>query len=148
MSLTGLGEAFDFLSKAADKIWPDKTEAEKAKAAMMQAQLQGQLQEVQDMWDNAKQQAVVNAAEAANSNIFVAGWRPFVGWCCGGAFAYAFIVQPFLIFGCTVFHWPLDTKQLPVLDLTTMLPVLLGMLGLGGLRTAEKIKGAAPSTHA
>lgn len=81
-----------------------------------------------------------NKAEAASTNWFVAGWRPYIGWICGMAFAWAYVLQPFAAFTLAAFHHQL---QLPTLDLSEMMPVLLGMLGLGGLRTVEKIQDAA-----
>ncbi len=85
-----------------------------------------------------KAQDVVNQTEAANTSIFVAGWRPWVGWVCGMAFAYTFILQPFCGLIASAVGHPI---VLPVLDLSTMMPVLLGMLGLGGMRTYEKVNG-------
>jgi len=87
-------------------------------------------------WDS--QQTAINAVEAANDNLFVAGWRPFIGWTCGVAYAYAFVLQPFLQFGFAAFGNDID---LPTLGLAELSPVLMGMLGLGGLRTFEKVKG-------
>jgi len=86
-------------------------------------------------------QMKVNQAEAASDSIFKGGWRPFNGWTCGAAFAYHFIVQPFLIFVITAFG--LDLPALPDFDMSSLMPVLLGMLGLGGMRSFEKSKGVA-----
>lgn len=87
----------------------------------------------------AMSQIEVNKAEAASGSIFKGGWRPFVGWTCGIAFAYHFVLQPFLIF---IFAYiGIETPDLPEFDIGTLLPVLGGMLGIGGLRTYEKQKG-------
>lgn len=86
-------------------------------------------------------QLEVNRAEAASGSVFKGGWRPFIGWVCGFAFAYHFILQPVLIFGVTAAG--ITLPPLPEFDMTTLMPVLLGMLGLGGLRTVEKIKDKA-----
>ena len=88
--------------------------------------------------DLAKGQLEVNKAEAASRNVFVAGWRPFIGWVCGVAMAYNYVVQPMLIFGLAQADY---LVTLPSIDLSEMMPVLLGMLGLGGLRSFEKFKG-------
>ncbi len=87
----------------------------------------------------AMSQIEVNKAEAASGSIFKGGWRPFIGWVCGLAFAYHFILQPILvfIFAATGANLP----ELPEFDMGTLLPVLGGMLGIGGLRTYEKQKG-------
>lgn len=100
-----------------------------------QQQLMASLQ----AWD--LQQVQIDTAEASNSNIFVSGWRPFVGWICGVAMAYKFIIQPFLIFILIACKVNFDIKLLPILDWTEMSTVLFGMLGIGGMRTYEKING-------
>ena len=82
-------------------------------------------------------QLEINKQEAAHRNIFVAGWRPFIGWSCGIAMCYAYIIQPITIF---VLAQTGNLVSLPTLDLSEMMPVLLGMLGLGGLRSFEKYK--------
>jgi hypothetical protein len=92
-------------------------------------------------WDS--DQAQINAAEAANANIFVSGWRPFIGWVCGAAFAYKFVLQPFLVFIIVALGIRFDVDSLPVLDWSEMSTVLLGLLGLGGLRSYEKVKGVS-----
>ena len=84
-------------------------------------------------------QLEINKAEAASGSIFKGGWRPFVGWTCGVAFAYHFILQTKLIFVLAVFG--VTVHDLPEFDISTLLPVLGGMLGIGGLRTYEKQKG-------
>jgi len=87
----------------------------------------------------AMAQIEVNKAEAASSSVFKGGWRPFIGWVCGFAFAYHFILQPILLFGTAAAG--VSLPPLPEFDMSQMMPVLLGMLGLGGLRTYEKKAG-------
>ena len=83
-------------------------------------------------------QLEVNKAEAASSSIFVSGWRPATGWVCVLGMAGNFIVTPFANFVLAL----LDVHVVvPLVPLDTMMPVLLGLLGLGGLRTLEKTKG-------
>jgi len=80
----------------------------------------------------AKGQLEVNKAEAASGSLFRGGWRPAVGWLCVAGFGVNFLVSPIAAgFGFIV----------PQADTSVMLPVLMGMLGLGGLRTVEKVKG-------
>lgn len=79
-----------------------------------------------------------NQLEAAHRSMFVAGWRPAVGWVCALAMLINYIVIPFVNLGLDV--GGIDTR-LAMINMETMMPVLLGMLGLGGLRTAEKMKG-------
>ena len=89
----------------------------------------------------ARGQIEINKAEAAHKSMFVAGWRPFVGWTCGVALAWHFVGQPLAVFGIAVFG--IQTPALPVFEMESLLTVLLGMLGLGGLRTFEKTKQVA-----
>jgi len=124
--LTGLGAVSDLVGTVVNKIWPDKSEAEKQQLAAAVMVVQGQLD--------------INKVEAANPAVFVSGWRPFIGWVCGAACAWNWIGLPIAKMGLTLWGHSFD---LAAADLTEMLPVLLGMLGLGGLRTIEKIKGVA-----
>jgi hypothetical protein len=89
--------------------------------------------------DLAVAQIQVNAAEAASGSLFKGGWRPFIGWTCGLAFFYHFVGQPVAVFVMTVTGT--DVPALPDFDMSTLLTVLGGMLGIGGLRTYEKQKG-------
>lgn len=82
----------------------------------------------------------INKQEAAHRSVFVAGWRPFIGWTCGVALAYTYVVQPILVFALAHAGY---LVELPRMDLGEMMPVLMGMLGLGGLRTWEKVKQVA-----
>lgn len=86
-------------------------------------------------------QIEVNKAEAASGSLFKGGWRPFIGWVCGVAFAYHFIVQPFLVFLIAVFG--VSLPALPSFDMASLMTVLGGLLGLGSLRTFEKYKGVS-----
>jgi hypothetical protein len=82
----------------------------------------------------------VNKTEAASRSVFVSGWRPFIGWTCGVALAYTYVVQPILVFGLAQSGYLIE---LPGMNLGELMPVLMGMLGLGGLRSWEKVKGVA-----
>jgi hypothetical protein len=84
-------------------------------------------------------QIEVNKAEAASGSLFKGGWRPFIGWVCGGAFAYHFVLQPVIVFG--VLSAGVELPPLPEFDMASLMTVMMGMLGLGGLRTYEKQKG-------
>ena len=83
-------------------------------------------------------QVQVNLAEAKSGSVFKGGWRPFVGWVCGIALLYHFILTPCILFGVALSG--IDIPQLPAFDMSSLLTVLMGMLGLGGLRTFEKTK--------
>ena len=115
-----------------DKVIPDSDM--KAKLA----------HEIATMSDTHAQQALlsqleINKAEAASGSLFKGGWRPFIGWTSGIAFAYHFVLQPILVFVLTASG--VDLPDLPEFDMSTLLTVLGGMLGIGGLRSYEKAKG-------
>ena len=86
----------------------------------------------------AKAQLEVNKTEAAHKNLFVAGWRPAVGWTCCLAMASNFLVIPMANFALALAD---SAVSIPLIELSTMMPVLMGMLGLGAMRTVEKSKG-------
>jgi len=86
-------------------------------------------------------QIAVNTEEAKSTNWFVAGWRPFIGWTCGAAFAINFVFGPLGVYAAILFFG--KAIILPTLDLATMMPVLFGMLGLGAYRTYEKVNNVA-----
>ena len=83
-------------------------------------------------------QIEVNKEEAKHRTVFVAGWRPFTGWVCATALAYHFILEPVIVFVLALYNIQLT---LPQFDMASLLTVLMGMLGLGGLRTYEKKQG-------
>lgn len=127
----------EIAGKIFDRVIPDKAAAERAKSEFFAA---AQTQEFQLMLEQIK----VNVVEATNTNWFVAGWRPFIGWICGVALAYTYILLPFLQF--LVFTFGTTTMintlaRLPKLELSDLMPILIGMLGLGVMRTYEKSKG-------
>ena len=84
-------------------------------------------------------QIEVNKAEAQHKSIFVSGWRPFIGWTCGTALAYHFVLAPIILFATA--YAGIEVPELPSFDMETLTTILLGMLGLGGLRSFEKYKG-------
>ena len=89
----------------------------------------------------AEGQRQINASESAHRSIFVAGWRPAIGWTCAFAFASMFILRPILSWVCAV--WFPTVPELPVIPEEYMLELTLGMLGMGGLRSFEKLRGVA-----
>jgi hypothetical protein len=120
------------ISNLLDKFVPDATERQKL-AHEIATMAEKNVHEI------SMAQIEVNKAEAASSSIFKGGWRPFIGWVCGVAFAYHFVLQPFLIFVLTTLGQPVP--YLPEFDMASLMTVLGGLLGLGGLRTFEKYKG-------
>ena len=88
-------------------------------------------------------QTKINEIEAAHKSIFVAGWRPFIGWVCGIGILWSFLGQPILVWLIKVFG---STATLPLIETDGLYQLVLAMLGMGGLRTFEKMKGVARST--
>ena len=127
---TGIGAVAGLATDLIDRAFPDKEkQAEERAQYMLQAtQLDDQL---------AQAQIAVNQQEAGNENIFVSGWRPFIGWVCGLAFAYHLIFQPFLAFVMAACG---HSFPLPDFDTATLNTTLMGLLGLGTLRTVEKVQ--------
>jgi len=127
-------------SQLLDKILPDKGAADAAKLEMIKLAQQGDLAQINADVAIATAQSETNKIEAASTRLFVSGWRPFVGWICGLAVGFKFIGGPALFMIAQALGHPVE---LPVIETSELWPLLLGMLGLGGLRTVEKIKGAA-----
>ena len=117
-----VGKIIDKVAGHVDKFTLDKEE---------KAQL---IQEIN------KAQIEVNKIESGSSSLFKSGWRPFVGWTCGVALCYHFVLQPFLTFVLFSIGKPVE---LAVFDMSTLTTVLFGMLGLGGMRSFEKTKKSA-----
>jgi hypothetical protein len=131
-ALTGLAGLSGPLFKLIDSLFTTEDERQSARLKVLELAQKGELA-----------QLAVNAAEAQHDSLFVAGWRPFIGWVCGLAFGWAFLVQPLLSFILAAFGVSVD---IPVLDLSAMMPVLMGMLGLGAMRSWEKKEGVARET--
>jgi hypothetical protein len=116
-----------------DRLIPDRAAAEKAKAEMEQ-------QLVTAANQAALAQVEVNKIEAAHSSVFVAGWRPSIGWVCAAGLAWAFVVAPVASWALMV----LGVKaELPAIQFDHLFELVLAMLGIGGLRTFEKLRGVA-----
>jgi hypothetical protein len=130
MNLLGISSIIDSVGKVAgDLITTDKEK--------MQLEIENRkLDMAVDM-----AQIEVNKIEAASSSMFVAGWRPFIGWGCGSAFLYSAMFEPIARFVAQVgFNY---TGAFPQLDTNLTMQVMLGMLGMAGMRSYEKTKGVA-----
>jgi roadblock/LC7 domain-containing protein len=121
------------LGTLVDRLIPDRAAAEKAKAEM-EAEL------IRASNEAALAQVEVNKIEAGHSSVFVAGWRPSIGWVCAAGLAWAFVVAP-------VASWALlmlgIKAELPAIQFDHLFELVLAMLGIGGLRTFEKLRGVA-----
>ena len=124
--ITGLGSVADFATTIVSRIWPDKTAQEQAQLAAAVAMVQGQLD--------------INKAEAASPSTFTSGWRPAIGWVCAAALMAQYIARPMLQWAGIVTGHPFP--PLPGID-DNLWQLMLGMLGLGSLRSFEKVRGVA-----
>ena len=129
MALDPLTAALAIGGQVISRIWPDPADQAKAQLALLELAQRGELAQLE-----------VNKVEAASSSLFISGGRPFIVWVCGMAFAWNWIGLPVARFGAAYFGHPLDIAPA---DMSEMMPVLLGLLGLGGLRTLEKVRGVA-----
>lgn len=128
-----VGIAGDAIGKIADHYFPDPQKAAEFKLDIYKTLQASDLAQID-----------VNKAEAANTSIFVSGWRPFIGWVCGGALAYQYVVLPISIFAATIANEKYATVLLnaPKLD-DNLWQLLIAMLGMGALRSADKFLGTA-----
>jgi hypothetical protein len=115
------------------KLFPDPAQAAQAQLELLKLQQNGDLATMVAQTD-------INKVEAASSSMFVAGWRPFVGWVGGFGLAYAAILEPILRLIATLGGY---TGEFPVIDTTITMQILFGLLGLGAMRSYDKVKGVA-----
>lgn len=127
-----LGSVFELGGKIIERLFPDPAAKAQAELELLKLTQAGDLQTV-------LAQLEINAKEAAHPSIFVAGWRPFVGWSCGVGLVYATIGHNLLAWLAQAQGWPVP----PSVDADLLIYTLGGLLGIGGLRTLEKVKGVA-----
>ena len=123
----------DIGGKVIDRIWPDPAQAAAAKFELFKLQQSGDLAQMAG-------QMQINVEEAKSSSLLVSGWRPVIGWVCGVACAWNWL-------GLSVAKMIAELCGHPITlspaDVSEMMPILMGMLGLGTLRTFEKVKGVS-----
>lgn len=140
MDLTGISSVLDIGGKLIDRIWPDESKRDAAKLELFKAQQAGAFKELEAQLAQMQGQVDINKAEAQSGNAFQAGWRPFIGWVCGFGLAYQYLVRPGLSWiAMNALGW----TELPSLDISQLMALLVPMLGLGVYRTIEKVKGVA-----
>jgi len=133
MALDPVSLLLEVGNKVIDRVWPDPSQAAQAKLELIKLQQSGELAVITGQME-------INKAEAQNPSVFVSGWRPFIGWVCGSACAWNWIGLPLAKAFAVYQQIPFPINPA---DLSEMMPVLIGLLGLGGLRTVEKIQGVA-----
>lgn len=132
MSFDPITAGLDILGKVIDRVLPDKAAADKAKAELIVMQTKGDL-------DQLMGQLEINKVEAAHQSIFVAGWRPASGWICNLGLLYTFLLQPILTWACSV----AGVAQPPGIPFDALYVLLGSLLGVGTLRTVDKVKGVS-----
>jgi hypothetical protein len=138
MSLDPITAIFDLGKTAIEKFFPDPKAKADALFRLEELKAKGDSERLQAEVQLMLGQIQINQIEAASSDRFVAGWRPYIGWICGTAFGYQFIVEPIMRFIAQVCFGYLG--QFPVLKLEELTTILIGILGLGAYRSAEKIQ--------
>jgi len=133
MALDPISAALDLGNTLISRIFPDPAQAADAKLKLLELQQSGELSVMTAQTD-------INKVEASNTSIFVSGWRPAIGWVCALALAYQYLLKP-LIMGILP-NFGIAIAPLPGLD-DNLWQLMMGMLGMGGLRTMEKMQGVA-----
>ena len=133
MSLDPISAALDLGNTLITRIFPDPEKADQAKLELLKLQQSGELASMTAQTD-------INKEEAKSSSVFVSGWRPFVGWVCGSSFALHFVLLPIINFALIANG---HKEVVLAFDMSTLMTLLMGLLGLGGMRTYEKVQGVA-----
>jgi hypothetical protein len=133
MSLDPISAALDLGNTLITRIFPDPAQADQAKLELLKLQQSGELASMTAQTD-------INKAEASNPSLFVSGWRPAIGWVCALALAYQYLLRP--LSGTIASLFGMVIPPLPGLD-DNLWQLMMGMLGMGGLRTFEKVQGVA-----
>ena len=128
------------ISKVVDLVIPDPNKAAEAKLKAAEMAQKGELAVLDAELRLAMGQLEINKEEAKNPSLWVSGWRPFVGWVGASGLAYAAILEPLARFVATLSGY---TGAFPLLDTTITMQILFAILGVGGLRSFDKVKGVA-----
>lgn len=134
MAFDPISLALEIGGKVLDRVFPDPAERAKAQLELLKLEQSGDLAVMTAQTD-------INKVEAGSTHLFVSGWRPFVGWVCGVSLFYAAILEPFARFVATVMFKYVG--EFPIIDTALTLQILLGLLGLAGMRSWEKKEGVA-----
>lgn len=135
-----IGSLFTLANKVFDKIFPDPAQKAQAQLELLKLQQTGDLAVLDAETKLAIGQLEINKVEAGSDSFFKSGWRPAVGWICVFGLFYQFVFLPFASF---FLEFNGVITKMPSMDLNTLMTLLFGLLGLGGYRTIEKIKGVA-----
>lgn len=135
-----IGGLFTLGKELIGRVWPDPEAQARELRALEKLHQEGKLAELQARVQLLQGQLEINKQEAKHSSLFVAGWRPYVGWMCGTGLGYAAIIDPLMRFIASVNGY---TGEFPEIDTAVTVQVLLGMLGMATLRQRDKEKKTA-----
>ena len=145
MAFDPLSAAFELGKSAIERIWPDPQKQAEELRKLEELRQKGNLAELNAHVQLMLAQLKVNANEATHKSIFVAGWRPFIGWVGGSAMAYQFVLYPLLVWVWAVLQVndivPNDLSPPPIMETGALFSIVTAMLGIGGMRSWDKAKG-------
>lgn len=130
---------FELGSKIIDRVLPDPAAKQAATIELLKLNQAGEFKEIEAQLARDLAQVDVNKIEASSDSIFKSGWRPAVGWTCVAGFAFQFLARPLLAWGSGIWSVPSP----PEIEMGDLVTLLFAMLGFGGMRMAEKLKGKA-----
>jgi hypothetical protein len=140
MDLNPLSAILSIGEAAIQRIWPDPVKQAEEQRKLAQLAQEGDLARLQAHVQLLVGQLEINKQEAQHKSLFVAGWRPWIGWVGGIALAYQFVLYPLLLWVWAILA-PVGMEAPAALDTSALWPLLTGMLGIGGLRSFDKMKG-------
>lgn len=136
----GIDDAVAVGLKLIDKWFPSQAEKDKAKLDLLQMQQAGEFKWLEALGKSDEGQVSINVEEAKSESLFKSGWRPYIGWVCGGGLSYQLLIRPI---GTWIAGNCCGWQPMPSLEMDTLMTLLFGLLGLGAYRTYEKVKGKA-----
>ena len=131
------------IGQVISRVWPDPSDQAKANLALLDLQQSGELAQMKAITDLALGQTEVNKTEAANPSVFVAGWRPAIGWVCAAGVSYSVLIQPLLTWATNLCG---SEVVAPIVDTSVLFTLLSGLLGLGAMKSFDMMKGVATTT--
>lgn len=129
MGIPIIGDIIGVVGKVIEKVIPDKTKAAEMKHEIAMSLVNSDLAQMS-----------INKEEASHPSVFVSGWRPAVGWVCVAALFFNYILSPIINWGCAIWY---PEILLPNLDISELMTLLFGLLGMGSLRSYDKSQGTA-----
>ena len=138
MSLTGIDSVFDFGKSVIERIWPDANKRSEEMRKLEELRQNGDLEKLKLHVQLLVAQIDLNKTEAQHPSVFVAGWRPFIGWCGGVSIAWAGVFHPLLTWVWAFFDMTGSPPNL--IESTALGTIVTGMLGVGGMRSYDKMK--------